>query len=114
MFRHALPDFLDSHFVLTASGDFLHSKGYQRLYETDVVGKGPWFLVIPVSRILGKAALLPDLVDSKSRSTCIPSWAKNQRLRCFPNGKASTPAIPGSKCFYVNPLAMNFGRTGCI
>ena len=89
-------------------------KGYHRLYETNVVNKGPWLVVIPVSRILGKAALLPDLVDLKSRSSCIPSWAKGQKAHCFPHGKASTPGEPGSKCFYVNPLAMQFGRTGCI
>ena len=99
---------------ITGTGDFLYSQGYHRLYETDVVDKGPWFLVIPVSRILGKATLLPDMEDSESRNFCIPAWAKDERQTCFPNGKASTKGTPGSKCFYLNPLAMKFGRTGCL
>ena len=100
--------------VFAGEEDVLHSNGYHRLYETDVVGKGPWYGVIPVSRILGKAALLPDLEDSDARNSCIPSWAKDQRTTCFPNGQASTKSKPGSRCYYVNPLAMKFGRTGCL
>ena len=103
-----------SEHVLTGGEDVLHTNGYQRLYETDVVGKGPWYGVIPVLRILGKAALLPDLEDSDARNFCIPSWARDQRENCFPNGQASTKSKPGSRCFCVNPLAMKFGRTGCL
>ena len=93
---------------LTGKPDFLASKGYKRLYETHTED-GPWYECIPVSRILGKAPLLPDWEQPDGKDPCIPSWAANKQATCFPHGNRKK-----SKIYYVNPLGFRFGRTGSL
>ena len=69
--------------------------------------KGPWYDVIPVSRIMGQVPLVPDFVDG---SPHIPNWAKGNKVFCFPDGKHSTKQQKGSWIGYVNRLGIMFGQ----
>eukprot|EP00961_Rhodomonas_salina_P044614 599574-Rhodomonas_salina.1 len=74
-FVHLLSDFAESNdtdaSLKDRRRDFLESKGYKHLYETHT-NDGPWYECIPVSRILGKAPLLPDWEEPAGKEPCIP------------------------------------------
>ena len=86
--------------------DQLWKCGFQRLYEIqdkDV----PQLEVIPVSRIIGTAPLVPDFLEGKCE---IPASVKHLQKWSFPRGKATAGRERGSTVVYVNPHAVKFGR----
>ena len=86
--------------------DKLWECGFQRLYEIQTE-EGPQLEVIPVSRIVGTAPLVPDFMEGEC---VIPQSVKQYQKHCFPRGKASAGQEKGSSTAYVSPHAMSFGR----
>ena len=86
--------------------DMLWQCGFQRLYEI-LDDHGPQLEVIPVSRIVGTAPLVPDFLEG---DTVIPSSVKGYKRHCFPRGRAAAGKRPGSSTVYVSPHDMLFGR----
>jgi hypothetical protein len=81
-------------------------RGYTRLYATDGT-RGPWYDVVPTSRIMGQIPLVPDFVDGTPH---IPNWAGPNKRYCFPDGQHTTAEKTGSWIGYVNRLGIMFGR----